>query len=149
MDVIFSTFGIDAKLIVVQLINFGLLMALLGYFLYNPILRMLNEREAKITQGLKDAENAATRLAEAEDEKAGILTEAHNSAKEVAQNAKLAAEEQAATIVVKAREDADKIVKSAEAAALEAKRKAEAESEAEIAKTAVLAAEKILREKQA
>lgn len=149
MEVIFSTFGIDVKLIVVQIINFGLLMAVLGYFLYNPILRILNEREAKITQGLKDAEDAAVRLAEAETEKAGILTEAHNSAKEVAQTAKITAEEQAATIMVKAREDADRVIKSAEAAAVEAKRKAEAESEAEIAKAAILATEKLLRERQA
>ncbi|HMA79010.1 MAG TPA: hypothetical protein VKP88_07860, partial [Candidatus Paceibacterota bacterium] len=65
MEQLIQAFGIDTRLIVVQIINFGLLLALLSYFLYRPILNLLEEREAKITQGIKDAEAAAAAKADA------------------------------------------------------------------------------------
>jgi len=147
MDQLISAFGIDVNLIIIQIVNFAILAGFLWYFLYEPVLKMLNTREEKITQGIADAENAALALAKAEEEKAGILTKAHESAKEVANRAKTEADNSAAAILAEAR-------KKAEVAVLEAKKEAELlqakikkETEAEITKTAILAAEKILREK--
>ena len=149
MENIITAFGIDVRLIIVQIINFTILMVALGYFLYTPILNLLREREEKIATGIKDAEAAAVAKASAEVEKAAVLTEAHQAAAEVNTRAKAAADVTAA-----------EIVRAAEAVAAAAKAKAvvDAEqlkaaaikaSEAEIAKTAILAAEKILREKTA
>lgn len=39
MDQLIQAFGIDAKLITVQIINFGILLAALTYFLYKPVLK--------------------------------------------------------------------------------------------------------------
>jgi len=146
MDQIIHAFGIDGKLIIIQLINFGILMVALGYFLYKPMLRILDERAAKIAQGLQDAEAAAAAKAEASAEKQTILTGAHLEAGEVAKRAKAAADATAAEIVSGAQDKAAAVLTDAEAKREQIKAAALKESEKEIASLAVLAAEKILRE---
>jgi F-type H+-transporting ATPase subunit b len=147
MDEIINAFGIDARLIIVQLVNFGILMIALGYFLYKPILRLLKEREDKISQGLNDAEAAAKARAEATEEKQTILTSAHMEAGEVAKRAKAAADLQAAELKTAAEEKAQAILADAEIKREQIKAAALKESEKEIASLAVLAAEKVLQGK--
>lgn len=146
MEDIIHAFGIDGRLIIIQLINFGILMVALGYFLYKPILRVLKEREEKIAQGLQDAEAAAQAKAEAGAEKQAILTGAHHEASEVAKRAKAAADTTAAEIVAAAQAKAGTVLADAEAKREQIKAQALKESEKEIAALAVLAAEKVLKE---
>lgn len=147
MAEIFSTFGIDAKLIVVQIINFGLLLALLWYFLYTPVLRILNERQAKIEKGVRDAEESEKRLSDAEGEKQTIVSNAHKEAEDIVLRAKEAAEHKGSDIVKTAESKSEKTLEAAAEKAEEMKRQALKEHEAEIAKLAVLGAEKVLRER--
>jgi F-type H+-transporting ATPase subunit b len=147
MDAIISAFGIDGRLIIIQLVNFVILMGALGYFLYTPILNALKAREEKIAQGIADAEAAAVARAGAETEKGAILTAAHATAEEISSRAKATATEQAEVIVSDAEAKATHLLKNAEAAAEQLRAKVQKEAEAEIAKTAVLAAEKVLRER--
>jgi F-type H+-transporting ATPase subunit b len=147
MEEIIKAFGIDGRLIIIQIINFGILMAALGYFLYKPVLKMLAEREEKIAQGLKDAEAAAIAKNQAEAEKKDILTAAHSSAEDVVARSKGTAETKAAEIMADAQNKAADVLKSAADKAEQMRIQVQKEAESEIAKTAILAAEKILREK--
>jgi len=149
MEAIISAFGIDVHLIIVQIINFTILMATLAYFLYTPVLNLLRDREEKIAAGIRDAEAAAVAKASAETEKAAVLTEAHHAAAEVNARAKVTAEVTAAEIVAAAETAAHAAKAKAVVEAEQLKAAAIKASEAEIAKTAILAAEKILREKSA
>lgn len=147
MDQIITAFGIDGRLIIIQLINFFILMAALGYFLYNPILNLLKTREEKIAQGIADAEAAATARANAEIEKQDILTAAHQSADEVSKRAKVVADEKAEVIMSEARTKAEAAEREAVQNAERLREQVKKEAEAEIAKTAILATEKLLRER--
>ncbi len=149
MENIIAAFGIDARLIIVQIINFTILMVALGYFLYTPILNLLRDREEKIAAGIRDAEAAAVAKASAEVEKAAVLTEAHHAAAEVNTRAKSAAEVTAAEIIAAAEVSAQAAKAKAVAEAEQLKAAAIKASEAEIAKTAILAAERILRAQSA
>jgi len=149
MEQLINAFGIDVKLIIIQVVNFVVLMSALTYFLYKPVLKILADREEKIVQGIKDAEAAAVAKASAESEKQGILSNAHREAEEVAKNAKTFADEKSESIVAEARTKAELVIKEAELKSNELKLQAKKESEAEIAKLAILAAEKILKEKNA
>ncbi len=60
--------GIDGQLLVTQLINFGIMMAILAKFLYKPILKMIHDRQKRIAEGLTLAANM-----EAEREKLKAL----------------------------------------------------------------------------
>ncbi len=147
MEEIIHAFGIDQRLIIIQIINFAILMAALGYFLYQPVLRLLKEREEKIAQGLKDAEAAAVAKTEAAAEKQAVLSGAHEEAAAIAERAKVAATTQASEIVSGAQEKAALVVKEAEEKGEALKREAVRQSEKEIAQIALLATEKMLRER--
>jgi len=147
MEQIIEAFGIDVRLIIIQIVNFFILMAALGYFLYNPILNMLKSREDKIKEGIENAEAAAQARANAEEEKKAVLTTAHASAKEIADRAKASADETTATLLATAKQKASEVHADALLKAEQLRLKIQKETEAEIAKTALLATEKILRER--
>lgn len=147
MEQLLHAFGIDVKLIVIQIINFVVLAGLLSYFLYKPVLKILAEREETIKKGIEDAEEAATAKASALQEKQAVLTQAQQEAQEIDAHAQAFAKKKEAEIVAAAQEKATDVIKDAESKSALLKEQALKESEAEIAKLAVLAAEKILREK--
>jgi F-type H+-transporting ATPase subunit b len=105
----------------------------------------LREREEKIAAGIKDAESAAKAKADADIEKKAILTEAHTEAGAVNARAKASADTAASDILAKAQNSAAAVLADAAVKAELLKAQAQRESEAEIAKTAILAAEKILK----
>lgn len=147
MEQLIHAFGIDVKLIVVQIINFVVLLAALSYFLYKPVLKVLNDREEKIKKGIEDAEAAAVARSSALEEKQAVLTQAQKEAQEIDARATSFAKEKEAEIVASAQARASEVVKDAEAKSALLKEQAIKESEAEIAKLAILAAEKVLAQK--
>ena len=70
---ILNLFGLEGKLFIAQIINFAILLFILKKFLYEPIAKMMEERKAKIKQGLDDAEKAKKTLLEADSKKILIL----------------------------------------------------------------------------
>ena len=145
MQEILSAFGIDWRLITIQVINFALLLIGLRYFLYTPVLSMLEKRKQVIEKGLTDAAEAARSLKDADKEKAGIVKAAHDEAAAVALRAKAHADERTAALLHEAEEKKMRILEEAKKAGVELQDRLYKESEAEIARTALLAAEKILR----
>lgn len=147
MESLINAFGIDLRLITIQVINFVVLAGALSYLLYKPVLKILREREEKIRQGVEDAKAAGEARERAEADRKAIVGEAHLEAEAVSKRAEEHAKGKAADLVRQAEiEAADKLriaADKAEALAVEAKKK----SEAEVAKLAVLAVEKLVVEK--
>ena len=149
MSEFFAAFGIDWKLLLIQGVNFGLLLFVLWKFLYGPLLKIIDERREKIAEGVRTAELAAQRLAEAKAEGDRMVGTAAREAEGLVANARTKAQSKGLEIVKAAEGRADAIVSDAEARAEEAKRQALLESEREITRAAMLAAEKILKSKSA
>ncbi len=149
MQELLSTFGVDWRLLIIQAVNFGLLLSILTYFLYKPILRIIDERQRKIADGVATAEAANQQLADAKVEREGIVGDAAREAEKLVAVARNRADEKGDEIVRAAEARADDVLKEAHARAEEAKRQALSESSKEIARAAMLAAEKILLEKSA
>lgn len=145
MEQILSTFGIDWKLLLINSINFGLLMAALWYFLYAPLMRMLEERREKVSQGVRDAEEAAAARREVESSRAMKLAEAGKEADEVIAAARAAGSHKERELIEKGEAAAELIRKAAAAEAAELKSQAIEESKQEVAKLIVLGMEKALR----
>jgi len=146
MSELFAAFGINWKLLIVQAINFGILLGVLWYFLYTPVLKMIDERRRKIAEGVQTAEAAERKLAEAKTEGDKLVGSAAREAEGLVAAARGRADEKASEIVRSAEAQASAVLKDAQAKADEAKRLALSESQKEIARAAMLAAEKILRE---
>lgn len=144
MSELVAAFGIDWRLLAIQGLNFGLLLLALWYFLYRPVLRMIEERQVRIAEGVQSAEAAGRRLSEAQTEASGVVAQASRDAEGLVAAAKVRADEKAAEVARAAQSRAEALLAEASARAEEAKRAALRESEKEIAKAAMLAAEKIL-----
>lgn len=137
------TFGIDWRLLLVNGVNFGLLMAGLSYFLYKPVLAMLEERRNKVAAGVRAADEAEKRLAQTADERAEVLARAGREADELVAAARAAATAKEHELVALGEAQAARRVAEAEAEARELKDKALQESKAEVAKLIVLGMQKV------
>jgi len=149
MSALLGAFGINWHLLVIQAVNFVLLLSALTYFLYKPILRIIDERRRMIADGVAKASAADKQLENAKIESESIVGGAAREAEGLVASARTRAEERGTEIVKAAEARAAAALKDANERAEETKRQALKESEREIARAAVLAAEKILREKSA
>jgi F-type H+-transporting ATPase subunit b len=145
MQQLFEAFGINAKLIIAQAINFGLLLIALKYFLYTPILKTLDARRQKIAQGVQDADTATQALSGAKEEAKELVALSHTHAEEIVSGARTEAIKEKARIAKEAEAHAQVIEKDAQSRAEELMHTVKRESEKEIARLAILAAEKVLR----
>lgn len=147
MDQLFGAFGINSQLLIAQLINFGVVFAGLSYFLYKPVMKTLDERRSKVAQGVVDADAAALKLATAGQEADTIVKSAEGEAEGIVSSARDAATTEKARIMKEAESRAAQVAADADARAKEVESKALRDSEKEIARLSVLAAEKVLRRK--
>ncbi len=144
MEEIVHAFGIDWRLIAIQMFNFALLAVALWYFLYTPVLKILEEREQKLKQGVLDADKAAVSRSEADTEKGVVLKDARTEAEAILHRARAHAVTKGNEIVVDAEGKALRVLEDAKVRAEEERVQAIKASEAEIAASAILAAEQIL-----
>ncbi len=110
--------GINLGYLAVQILNFTVVMLILSFWVYKPLVNLLEQRRESIAKGLEDArvaeearanaeKEAQKVLAEAQTERARIVAEASAQAQKVAADISKGADEEKAAIVAQAREDAD------------------------------------------
>jgi len=105
--------GINLGYLVSQIVNFTILAVLLYVVAYKPVLRMLDERSARIKKGLEDAESASRRAGEIEHEFEQKLAEARREGQEIIAQATKMSEKQRQDILAQAREEAGALVERA------------------------------------
>ncbi len=149
MSELFSAFGLNWKLLLIQGLNFGILLFVLWKYLYGPVLKMIDERRTAIAEGVQKAEAADRRLAEADTEGKALVATAGKEAEGLVAAGRSRAESQAGEILKNTQAKADALIADATARAEEAKRQALLASEKEITRAAMLAPEKLLKEKSA
>ena len=147
MDEIIKVFGINWGLLIIQMVNFALLLVVLRHFLYKPVTKLLQKRVEKIEKGMKDADNAREELEKANEEKGRILSEASKESDNMVELSRQKAAEVKSEILKEAEDKSRKMLAESRERAEEEKQKIIAKSKEEVAKLAVLSAEKILREK--
>jgi F-type H+-transporting ATPase subunit b len=138
--------GINLQLLVAFLINFLILFGLLTAVLYKPVLKMLDERQAKIKESLEQAEKIKEQTTRSEEqvkaaieaarkEGQSIIAQASGIAEKIKEEAKDGARKEAEAIITKAKDDI-KLERD----------KSIAELRKEFANLTVLAAEKVIKE---
>jgi len=68
MDSIISTFHIDWKIIIAQAVNFGIVFVVLYIYALKPLSKLMKEREEKIQRGINDAKKSDELLQKAAEE---------------------------------------------------------------------------------
>lgn len=110
---LFASLGIDWKMLLFQIIAFALLLWVLNKFVFPVIVKSIDDREKKIAEGQRLAEEAAERADTAQGEIAEMMKKAKRDAAEIINDAKNQASQLAADSDKKAKERAERIVKSA------------------------------------
>ena len=65
MQELITTFHIDWKLMIAQIVNFGLVFTLLYWLAAKPLSKLMKDRTKEITDGLDNAKLAKTEVANA------------------------------------------------------------------------------------
>lgn len=144
MQEIIGVFGINWKLLLIQAINFGIVLLVLWHFLYKPVVGMLEKRREVIAKGVADAEAAGRERAETKEERGAMLTAASVEAGTLVERAKQRGEEKERGILLEAQRKSERILEDAAMKAEEKKRRTLLESKEEIARMAVLGAKRLL-----
>ncbi len=147
MNELISTFHIDIKLIIAQLVNFAIVLFVLYKFAYGPILKMMTERTEKIEKGIKDAESAGAKLTEIVEKEKAVLVEARKQAQEIVASAEAVAVKNREELIVAAKEQSEKILADAEKKIEMEKNKMMQEVKGQIAELVVAATGKLISEK--
>ena len=141
----FDAFGVDLPKLIFQIVNFLLLLYLANRFAFKPILRILDERAARIRKGLEDAEAAARDRELALAEREAALTEARQEAQALLARANKIAEDSRAETLAAAKADAEKLIERAHHEITAEREKAMSELRAHVADLALDAAGKLVR----
>jgi len=136
--------GIDVKLLLAQIVNFLILMALLYKFAYKPVLEMLDKRQKKIEQGMKDAEKSEALLQEVQVTREKSLDQIKEQALVMLEKAAQDAAAARKQLLEKAQEEVRHLGEKAEQAIAGEKQKMLAEVRTEIVELALLVSERIL-----
>jgi F-type H+-transporting ATPase subunit b len=136
--------GINLGYLISQIVNFTLLAVLLYFVAYKPILRMLDERSARIKKGLEDAEAASKRAAEMEQEFEARMTEARKDGQEIIAQATQMSEKTRQEILETAREEARTLVEKAKDEIVRERDLAMAELRQQVADLSLSISEKVI-----
>ena len=145
MDQIIGVFGIDWKLLAFQGINFLLLLWLLKRFLYKPVFGIIDKRRELAAEGVRNAAAAKEQLERAESEASEKKSQAIRKADALVEEGKHRGAKRREELVAEAEKERRSLLLSAEHEALLLKKKALEESNEEVSRLAILAAEKIIR----
>lgn len=100
-----GTLGINLKIFIAQLINFTIVVLVLWKWIYTPIVKLLDERQEKITKGVKQAEEIEKRIFALEKEQQEIIVKAKSEAATVLEITRTDAEERKKVLLEKTKEE--------------------------------------------
>ena len=141
-----ALFQINLFWVIVSALNFLVFFAILWTFALKPVSRMLEERNERIEQGLKDAEQARRDRESAEAERVATLGEARREANDILVRAQKVAQESRDADIAATREELERLRVRAAAEIEAEKTRAIADVRAEVADLALLAAGKVVGE---
>lgn len=144
MESIINTFHIDFKIIIAQIINFGIVLAVLYFYALKPLSKLMKEREDKISKGVEDAQKNAQILNNTKVEYQEILSKARIEADKIFQEGKKEAENKKALMMEKTKEEVSVMIENGKKVLESEKTKMVLEAKEEITSLAVKIAEKIL-----
>jgi F-type H+-transporting ATPase subunit b len=79
--------GLNLGFLVVQILNFAIIMVVLAAWVYKPLLNMLQKRREKIEKGLEDAQIAADARANAEKDAEALMVDTQAKAAQMIREA--------------------------------------------------------------
>lgn len=139
-------FQVNLFQVIVAAANFVVFLALMWTFAFRPISKMLSDRQARIEQGLKDAEQAKRDRETAEQERLATLAEARRESNDILARAQKVAQETRDADIAATREELERMRVRATDDITAEKQRALAELRSEVADLALQAAGRVVGE---
>jgi F-type H+-transporting ATPase subunit b len=105
--------GIEPSLFIAQLVNFAIIMILLNWLMYKPILGMLEKRKKKIQEGLDVAEKMRVEWEKMDGKKAKLMEDARIDGLELIDEAKKQAKSEEHVVLEETRKKSDDMIAKA------------------------------------
>ncbi|MEK7614848.1 MAG: F0F1 ATP synthase subunit B [Patescibacteria group bacterium] len=138
--------GINAKIFIAQLINFVIVLLVLWKAAYKPLVKLLDERSARIEKSMNDSKEIEARLEATQIEQGKLITEAKSEAASLLEKTREEAEAQKIKLTTHAKEEVQKIIASGKDQLQAEKVAMLREAKTDIVEMAMAAAKKILAE---
>jgi F-type H+-transporting ATPase subunit b len=132
--------------LIAQLVIFLVMLGILYRVAWGPLLRILNERRARIAQGVEATQRALQELEAAEKERQAKLEDARREAQAMLDRISKQAEDLRKELEAKAREQAEALIAKARAEIQQERQKAVQDLRSQVADLAVMAAGRIIGE---
>ncbi len=133
------------KSLIIQALNFIILLFVLHRFLYKPLLAKMEERSGAIKKSLDEAQAARAEATRQQEENAARLKAAYTEAASIREQALKEAAEEQRRLVEAARTESQRMIETAKAQLEADVRKARDELRREVSDLAVAVAEKLIR----
>lgn len=148
MEELIETFHIDWKLMIAQIINFGLVFFALYLIAAKPLSKLIKDRTEEITKGLDDAKKNAETLKATTLEYEATMAKARLEANDFFERSKKEAEVKKIEILNSAEREVTQAIENSKKTIEAEKIKMINEAKNEIASLVVKATEKVLEEKK-
>lgn len=137
-------FGVQWPLLIAQIVSFAVVAFLLYKLAFKPVLATIDERQQKISEGLKYAEEMKVNLAESERKQEEALRNASIQAQKMIDEARATSKELIERQTREAADRGEQILRKAQEASELDRKKIMAEARAEIARLVVSTSSRVL-----
>ena len=141
-----DNFGVQGDLLVAQVINFCLVSYVLYRFAIKPVLKTVEERQKKISEGLQYAEEMKAQLAATEQERLDLLKKAQEDAQSLFAKTKRESETYLQEQKHIAEQKVDQMLMQAQNTIESERRKMLAEAKIEVADLVIATTERVLKD---
>jgi F-type H+-transporting ATPase subunit b len=138
--------GVNVPFLLSQIVNFLILFLALGFLLWKPMLKMLNERKQRIAQGLEDAEQARKDRERAQAEYEERIRQAEQEREEILARTAEEGEQARAETLAQARAQAERIIAEGKETVEQERQQMLAELRSQVAALSIAAANKLIGE---
>ena len=147
MESIINAFHIDYKIIIAQMVNFGIVFIVLYFYAIKPLGKIMKERSDKIEKGVNDAKTNAQILDKTKIQYEEAVVKAKAEANEIFQEGKKEASAKRAVMLEEAKNEVALVIENGKKTLEAEKIKMVEEAKKEIVELAMRATEKLLATK--
>ena len=146
MDELIKTFHIDWKLLIAQIINFGIVLFVLWKFALKPLMKVMEKRGKEIEKSLDDAKKIEENLTRTETEREEKILQAKKEASQIIDEARNQGQLQGQKLIDDAKGEVQTVVAGAKEQIVQEKDKMLKEVKSEVSGLVIETTKKVLSE---
>ncbi|MCX6785035.1 MAG: F0F1 ATP synthase subunit B [Candidatus Komeilibacteria bacterium] len=146
MEELIKTFHIDWKLILAQLVNFGIVIFVIYKFFWPKIKNVLEDRAAQVSESLRRSKEIEDRLAKIKTDQEAMRAESQREAQSILAEAQKMSKEERERILNKTKDEAGLIIQQAKIHLTQEKQTMKEELLGEMKELVVAATTKVLQQ---